>query len=395
MTYPAPSVALRRTDGAAAAGVGGATLRANPDYELAPLDQLDAPERTLVADPIDDDDLYGLLRPTGRSQLAPRSATVDLALLFLTLREPGPLPAFAARRLGAAADDTISRLVLDGVLEIERGGRFVSGAAALASSTRAVRPEGRVAALSRAALEHGQALQGLPAQLLAVRLYCYGRRPLTPALQARFTDEQAVARFLGADEPGLRASWIESGARKGDRWRMWRRRRQRTRNGGNGDGTFKLYVAPTLEAAPGAFAAVAQALAELQDCAGFKVARDVGGLCRPDKLVGYFARLEDLHEAAARLRPLLQGLPPQPVPFTGEVDAEGLLSWGVDPSPVQAGGRSWRLWLVERLASYLVEAAPDGTRSVEPWRFALERIRLDGIDVDTWAPASTGWDGTR
>ncbi len=87
-------------------------------------------------------------------------------------------------------------------------------------------------------------------------------------------------------------------------------------------------------------------------------------------------------------------MPSQPVPFTGGVDAEGMLSWGVDPVGGLHAARSWRLWLAARLASYLVEARAAGDET-EPWRFALDRIGLDGIDVSSWTPSSTGWKGTR
>jgi hypothetical protein len=387
----APSAALRRAGGAGTVVADDALLRANPAYELVPFERLSTSEQALIEAP--EDDLYGLLRPSGTQALAPRSATLDLALLFLTLRDPGPLPAFAAQRLGSAADETISRLVLDGVLEVKRGDAFVSGPAALAGSPRPPSAGSRVGELSVAALRHGQGLVGLPPQLLALRLYMFGRRPLTPALRARLPDEVAVGRFLGIGDPNLRTSWIESGTGAGDPWRMWRRRRQRPQT--DGPGRFKLYVAPTLDALPDAFAAVAETFAELPSCAGFKVARTVDGLCRPDKLVAYFARLEHLHSAAAQLRPSLQGLSAQPVPFTGHVDGEGVLSWGVDPGADQTGGRSWRLWLAGRLASYLVEGAVGADDAIEPWQFALERIRIDGIDVDSWAPTSTAWDGTR
>ncbi len=354
------------------------------------LDRLDADERAVVSEATDADEVYGLLRPVEGSSLTPRSATTDLALLLLTLREPGPLPSFATRRLGEDADETIARLVLDAVLEVERDGAFVSGPRALAASQSSV-ARSRVGELSLAALEHAQQLEGLDETLLALRLYCFGRRPLTPALQARFPDERAVAAFLGVDRPSVRTGWGESGTKPGEPWRMWRRRRPQRRGGAS----FKLYVAPALEAMPDALAAVARTLAEVGSCEGFKVAREVAGLARPDKLVAYFARLEDLHTAAAALAPLLRGLPSQPVPFTGAVDADGLLSWGVDPAAHQNGGRSWRLWLAGRLASYLVEGRVGGGGAEEPWRFALERVRLDGIDVESWAPASTGWDGTR
>jgi hypothetical protein len=30
---------------------------------------------------------------------------------------------------------------------------------------------------------------------------------------------------------------------------------------------------------------------------------------------------------------------------------------------------------------------------VEPWRFALERVRLDGVDTTTWTPGALLWKG--
>ncbi len=389
MTPQAPSAVPSRTDGA----LRRAVLRASPVYELVPLERLTEEERAVLRGSADGDDLYGLLRPVGDSTVAPRSATPDLALLVLTLREPGPLPAFAARRLGDEAEEAIARLVLDGVLELEQAGSFVSGPGSLPGTAGPGEGGDAVAALSLAALRHAQSLVGVPEELLTLSLYCFGRRPFTPRLASRLPDEQAVAGFLRIAAVAAGTRWIESGTSAGDPWRMWRRRRPQARRG-RGGASFKLYVAPVLEALPDTLAAVAECLGEIGGCEGFKVARDAAGLCRPDKLVAYFERLEDLHDASGRLGTLLRGTPAQPVPFSGGVDAGGLLSWGVDPSGGSQVARSWRLWLAGRLASYLVEARIAGGAG-EPWRFALERIRLDGIDVESWTPSSTGWKGTR
>ena len=368
-------------------------LRANPDYELVPLERLADDERDVLAANADADDLYGLLRPGAGSSLAPRSATVDLALLVLTLRDPGPLPAFAVQRLGAEAEDAVARLVLDGVLELEQDGRFVSGPGGLRGSANAAERSDAVALLSLAALRHAQSLGDLPEGILTSCLYSFGRRPFTPNLATRLPNEAAAAEFLCVAAVAARACWGESGSGPGDHWRMWHRRRPRGPRSRGGP-SFKLYVAPTLEALPDVLATVAECLEEISGCEGFKVARHAAGLCRPDKLVAYFERLEDLHDASSRIAPLLHGTPAQPVPFTGGVDAEGLLSWGVDPLGGAHIARSWRLWLAARLASYLIEARAAGDET-EPWRFALERVGLDGIDVSTWTPSSTGWKGTR
>jgi hypothetical protein len=44
---------------------------------------------------------------------------------------------------------------------------------------------------------------------------------------------------------------------------------------------------------------------------------------------------------------------------------------------------SWRLWITHRLASALLHAR-DVRVAVEPSRFAMKRVRLDGIDADAW-----------
>jgi hypothetical protein len=390
MTATAPSAETVRAGGAVVPDLANAILRANPAYELVPLERLSGDERALLAE-LADDELYGLLLPRERSRLAPRSASSDLALLFLTLRDPGPVPAFVGHRLGGTAEETLARLVLDGVLEIEREGAFLSGTPALGPRRRSSGRETRVGALSLAALRHVEALEGVPAELLALRLYCFGRRPLTPRLQAELPDEAAVARFLGVERRALRDFWVESGTRSGDPWRMWRRR-GRAAHGSRTSASFKLYIAPTLEAAPGALVTAAEVLARLESCHGLKVARNAPGLCRPDKLVAYFGRLEDLHAAAASLQQRLDCPTPQPVPFSASIDTAGLLSWGVDPAEPRDGGRSWRLWLVNRLATYLVEGRESGA---DPTEFALARIGLDGIDVDSWAPVSSAWNGDR
>jgi hypothetical protein len=82
------------------------------------------------------------------------------------------------------------------------------------------------------------------------------------------------------------------------------------------------------------------------------------------------------------------------VPFTSEIGGDGLLSWGVDPPDEEgsawrgwSGRESWRLWLARRLASALVTAQATGP-SEEAWRFVLDRLRLEGVDTDTWTPGA-------
>jgi hypothetical protein len=371
-------------------------LRANPDYELVLLDRLGAGERELVGEV--DEDVYGVLRPRDNTHLEARTVSADTALLFLSLAEPGPLPAYARARLAAPEiEQAIGRLVLDGVLELEHDGVFVGGAGAAAAllPERSEGGSGRIGSLSMAALRYGQELGSLEEPLVAMRMYLYGRLPASPALRERLPDEDAVAAWLGIDgggstEAALASGWSEVPRPDDGRayWRSWRPRGASARHGSN----FKLYVSPGLEGLPDALAAVAETLRGAPGLSAFKVGRDVDGICRPDKLVVYFDRLDDLHSAATTLHERLDGCPPHGVPFTAAIDRDGLLSWGSDP-PRAPGGEpagSWRLWIAERLAEYLARARREGG-ALEPSRFALERLGLAGVDADTWAPRSGIW----
>src|SRR4051812_31149235 len=135
-------------------------LRASARYDLVLYDRLPEAERRALAEAARSPGFYGILRPQEGSGLGLKAVDRDTALLFLTLREPGSLPSYAHAVLGESARRPVARLVADGVLEIEDGGAFVSGPAALkvfqASSAGEVR--GRLAALSVEALRHAGAL---------------------------------------------------------------------------------------------------------------------------------------------------------------------------------------------------------------------------------------------
>ena len=371
-------------------------FRANSSYQLVLLDRLSHIERKMIGGLEDADDLYGVLRPCQGSQLELRSASRDTALLLLTLKDPGPIPEYLRADLGANFSSVITKLVLDEVLEVQHGGSFVSGVNArnlvLASTTE--RECGRIAELSIEALQYGQALEGLTAQDLALRLYFYGRKPVSSLWLRRLASEESIRRYLGLIVDGaaqvvLDTSWTEVGNQdERSYWRMWHPRR-----GGSGSKTagYKLYVSVDCASLPDVLPAVAESLAYARGVRGFKIGRDVFGLCRPDNFVAYFSRLEDLRIAASRIESRLAGCKVQGVPFTAEVTRDGMMSWGIDPPPEcqSPQGRSWRFWVVDRLAQYLLAAKAADV--AEPWRFALDRLSVDGIDTNTWVPMSRIW----
>lgn len=385
--------------------LAGRSFRANPEYELVLLDRLAPAERAAVGELEGGGDTYGLLRPRPESGLELRPASMEVALLFLTLQQPQPLPGYVAAELGDELDRSIGRLVLDGVLEIEHEGGYLCGAHAgeLVVSSRSEGGRGRIGEVSVRALRYAQELADLPAPLLALRLYLYGRRPVSPELQRLLPDEPAVASYLGMAPGGtaraaLDAGWYPVSPGAGERryWRTWRPRNAgHAGNGASAATPYKLYVSPTIDGLDRALGVVAGSLARAPGVSAFKVGSDLPGICRPDKLIVYFDRLDDLQQGAAQLRERLDGCPAHGVPFTAPVTADGLLSWGADPPPpTRATGEaltSWRMWVTERLAEYLVVAREGGPGALEPWQFALERLRLSGIDTDTWAPAPEMW----
>jgi len=394
--------------GASPAELLGRVFRANPEYELVLFDRLSAGERHRLEGFRRDPGFYGVLRPRGRQGMGVKAVDRETALLFLTLREPGLLPAYVREVLGEGTARTMAQLLADGVLEVEHEGAFVSGPAALAllPSGPAGEPRGRLAHLSLAALRHGEALALDDPLRLAWRLYAYNRLPLTPRWQRLLPSAEAVRDFLGvgpggANRPFLDRVWTPGAPMDG--WLSWTARGRRTEPLKPGGTTYKLYVSPAPECLREGFGAVLEALAAAR-ARQFKVGDGAAGLLRNPLIVAYFPDFERLAEAAdavlARLAGIA-GIAAQGVPFTSEIGGDGLLSWGVDPpaderSSLWDGRESWRLWLSHRLARALIDARaaemPDKA-GVEPWRFALERVRLDGVDTTTWTPGALLWKG--
>jgi hypothetical protein len=108
-------------------------------------------------------------------------------------------------------------------------------------------------------------------------------------------------------------------------------------------------------------------------------------LLRPDKLVVYFAQRDDLHAAASAVADALAGIPAHGTPFTSAVTADGLVSWGIDPSDdegIVRGFRSesWRERLTNQVAAALMVAPRD-----DAVRYVLARLEAHGVDVRTWS----------
>lgn len=349
-----------------------------------------------------DPDFYGVLRPRPGSGRTIKAVGKETALLWFTLQSPGPLPSFAVGN-DAEASSGIPQLLLDGVLEVEENGHFLSGAKAAELMAQG-RPDmangsqGRLEMLSSAALTYGESLRLDDPRQLAARLYGFGRQPATPKWTRLLSDGEAVLKFLGADRGTdlrrrLDSDWQEANDQKMAGWLIWSNRKLRTRAQLGGT-SCKLYVSPAVEAFPQIFPAVLEvATASVMN---FKIGSDSAGLLRPDKMVLYFRDQERLFAVATELASLLKGAAAHGVPFSAEITSDGLLSWGMDPPQSEKllawqEAESWRLWVARRLAAAMIAAQNDPHASMRPGQFARERLRHEGVDVDRWTPSASIW----
>jgi hypothetical protein len=353
-------------------------FRASARFELKTLAELPPEQREPFRELEADAGFFGLLVPRAGVAMNIKSVGHDTAALLRRLGTPSSID----------ADDDIIDLVLDGVLEIEADGGFVSGADALPLLCDV---DDGAAGLSVAALRYADDLVSNDPATLSTALYLYNRIPLSRFWRARFPDRDAVLAHLGADRDAM-ALWHSPARTPG--WISWSTHLRPRRD--DASPTYKLYVSPRPENIRDAFHAVVRALADLGG-ADFKIGEDAGGLLRPDKLVAYFQSREQLDRAAAAVLSRLGGCPPHGVPFTAGIDDAGLLSWGIDPPETERvlswmGRESWRLWLAQKLGDAMAFAKSCATRrDVTAWQFARERVRRLGVDVQRWTPTDALW----
>lgn len=368
-------------------------FRTSDRFELVLHDRLRPEERKRFEPLTRDPDHWGVLRPRGAGNY--RAVDRETALLLYSLQELGSLPAYVLEsdepgRVGRR----IRAMVLDGILEAEtRDGIAADVLGGFAEDGP------RIDDRSMAALRYGAALGLDDAEELSVRLYTYGGEPLSRRLVVRLPDRRRVLTFLdlhrgGASRRILPAGWsIDAAEEKA--WIFLRR------NGPRPPTRCKLYVAASLRAVPEVLRAVIERLGDSR-ATSMKVGGRPVDLVRADKIVVYFAALEDLQSFAAGLAPEIQRLADASggfhgLPFSADAGAGGLLCWGTDPpdGSVPLTGTfsdSWRSWLSSRLASALVGLGtePDPERRI---RAAVERVRLEGVDVTQWTPTAGLWEG--
>jgi hypothetical protein len=378
-------------------------FRTNAAYRLIRHEDLADGERRTFAPLAQATEHYGVLVPAPGAGLGVQAVDRDAAKLLLGLATAGNLPDSLRASERPDTNRRIALLVMDGVLEIERDGAFLTGPRAhkelLRDAHRNTASTNAIGRLSDEALRRAQVLPINEPDRLNHWLYSYGSIPVGPMRARELGSWTEIERFAGIDTTTLagrllREHYVRS-APPG--WMSWQHVEQQLQHV-EADGkrpAFKLYVSPMP-------ASLAEVMPVLIDClvqrqvAAFKMGRDARGVLRPDKIVVYFDDIEALHEVAAMLAPRIAGAPSQGVPFTAALDDAGLLSWGIDPPrnrriPGWRGSESWRVWITERLARALLRARVIAGDESEPRLAALDRIRAEGIDPAVWLPPESLW----
>jgi hypothetical protein len=366
------------------------TFRLSPHHDVVLFDRLPKAQQERLAALRRDPDFYGVIVSRGIAPATMIAASRDVALLLLTLREAGRLPAYIVESHDADVELTIEKLVLDGVLEIALDdGTFVSGLAAAPITSSEAGALGRIGRLSRAAVHYAAAFHARDRLDIEARLYRYNYQPIPPERSARVATTEAVHRFLGLERAAtsslLNRWWHALPVENGDAWIQWMTRDEHLLKRSERDVQYKVYVSPTLADLPIVFELTVAVLAEA-GAPTFKVGGTARDIARPDKLVAYFPTRERAIDCGSMLAERLGRVPAQGVPFSADVGGDGLISWGVDPAeiPGRTSQLSWRRWVCRRLAQYIAVAG--ATADAETSQFAFERLRLEGVNTATWEP---------
>lgn len=371
-------------------------FRANPEWVAGPAPAPLADERSWGAS-LAGSPPVAVLHARDGSRVVP--ADFATAALFQSLRAPGRLPTFMERLRAPERERAVARLVYDGVVQVEKAhGSFADGVLArdVVLGSPHVPHESPCADdiddLSRTALLHAARIGSRPEPALARRLYMFNATPWT-SRWSELLAKGGVARWLGLDSPSRWRRELSSlyeqhgaGVRRRD-WLQWIRRGVDRRT----NLRHKVYVSPTTRQLVEAFPRVVEVCVSM-DVPAFKVGSSVAGVLRSDKLVIHLGSEREMWAVVTELGSALAGLDAHGVPFSAPVDDTGLLSWAIDPpepadAETAAQSPSWRTNVVLLLARGIAAARGRATET-DQIAFALERVRLEGIEPVGWRPAA-------
>jgi hypothetical protein len=374
-------------------------LRHGPSYRLVEWSELGNSEKEILSGLYDESEVYGVFMPTHPSaNLTQKVAYKEIALIYLHLGHSRFLPRYFYLSSSERQNNTIAQLILEGILEIEDEGSFVSGTSAVKSifgetlSQEAGIP-GRISVLSTQAIGYGLLLRGLDMRLLSRKLYSYNTLPWDEQTRSAFEAKHSVKEFLFLSgglgtKNFLKNSWEPNNLEEKKYWfSWWKQKRKIKMTGSSQQPTFKLYISPAIEQIPRIFELAVRILSA-SDAFSFKIGSTIEGLIRPDKMVAYFYNKEAMMDVAGLLSKELDDVTAHSVPFTAQIDKSGVLSWGIDPSDsevlssVEAG--SWRMKVTDQLALAIGQAQADQLDLPRAIQFVRTKLLTLGISTTDW-----------
>lgn len=144
-------------------------------------------------------------------------------------------------------------------------------------------------------------------------------------------------------------------------------------------------MSPMPDAIPSFFNIAVPVLTQ-SNATSFKIGKSISALLRPDKMLAYFNSQEDLLSAAKELETLSKYIPAQGVPFTKQLDKNGLISFGIDHAFLKfKKGYSWRTWVTAVLAKTILQAKAEHLNREDFFDYINARLFTERIDAGNWA----------
>jgi hypothetical protein len=373
-------------------------LRPGSSYQLVEWNELNITEQKMLSGLHDEAEVYGIFQPLfSSSHLTKKVAYKEVALLYLHLNKTNNLPHYLFLSAEEKLNETITQLVLDNILEIEYEGNFVSGTAAVKAIFGETFFENEIipdylSKLSMGAIQYALLLHDLDMRSLSRKLYTFNTTPWNEYAKSKFYAEHSIKEFLfpsaNKEINNLLSEFWLSNLSEGKYWLSWWKKKANEDFLITSDKpTFKLYISPVINDLPKVFQRVIPILSA-SSVFNFKIGGNIEALLRPDKMVVYFENRKELMETASLLKKELKGYKSQGVPFTSQIDEQGILSWGVDPadsavlSTIEAG--SWRLKVTDQLALAILQAQKDRLNLQLSIQFIRKKLLSVGINTESW-----------
>src|SRR5689334_10515803 len=234
-------------------------FRAGGLYRLIEWSRLESHLKEALTGLQDESEVFGVFEPVTRSANLPsKVAYREIALLYFHLQHNSNLPHYLIFSGDQKINETIAGLLLDGIIEIEWQGKFVSGPGSLPAiydSSGSDEPVPTyLSQLSLRAIHYAWMLNAANERSLASRLYTFNTVPWDANMKKTFHDKHSVRDFLfsSVDDNtmnGLNNKWNATNTEKKE-WLSWNRKVTRNLKDVQSPRIYKLYISPLINDLP-------------------------------------------------------------------------------------------------------------------------------------------------